>query len=124
MVLDLTNLPQLPSVFDESQLRAREAILFLNDFVADICQPVLKDGREHISYVPSQVVSEYLAQVFKTPDGGQLDGIVYPSAISPGSVNLAMFPRDSGNPFGHVVKFTSSHEVSLDTWAEFSEAIS
>lgn len=123
-VLDLTSLPQLPSVFDESQLRAREAILFLNDFVADICQPVQKDGREHISYVPSQVVSEYFAQVFKTPDGGQLDGIVYPSAISPGSVNLAMFPRDSGEPFGHVVKFTNSREVSLDTWAEFSKVIS
>lgn len=124
VVLDLTRLPPLPSVFDDEQRRVREAVLFLNDFVADICQPVQKDGREHINYVPSQVVSEYFAQVFKTPEGEQLDGIVYPSAISPGSVNLALFPRDGGDSFGHAVKFVSGTDVSLDTWAEFSKAIS
>ncbi|WP_028995130.1 HEPN-associated N-terminal domain-containing protein [Azonexus hydrophilus] len=122
-VLDLTRLPPPPSVFDESQRRNREAILFLDDFVADICQPVQKDGREHVSYVPSQVVSEFFAQVFKTTDGEQLDGIVYPSAISPGSVNLALFPRDDSDPFGHAVKFVRGTEVSLDTWGKFSKAI-
>jgi RES domain-containing protein/ribosomal protein L37AE/L43A len=123
MVLDLTCLPLLPSVFDETKRRSREAILFLNDFVADICQPVQKDGREHISYVPSQVVSEFFAQVFKTADGGKLDGIVYPSAVSPGSVNLGLFPRDECDPFGHAVKFVRGTEVSLDTWSDFSKAI-
>lgn len=124
VVLDLTRLPPPPSVFDESQRRSREAILFLDDFVADICQPVQKDGREHISYVPSQVVSEFFAQVFKTTDGNELNGIVYPSAISPGSVNLALFPRNDCDPFGHAVKFVGGTELSLDTWAEFSNAIS
>ncbi len=123
-VLDLARLPPMPSVFDDSQRRAREAILFLNDFVTDICQPVQKDGREHISYVPSQVVSEYFAQLFKMPDGGKLDGIVYPSAISPGSVNLALFPQGGRDPFEHAVKFVRAKEVSFDTWAEFSKAIS
>lgn len=123
-VLDLTLLPPVPSVFDDTQRRVREVVLFLNGFVADICQPVQKDGREHIHYVPSQVVSEYFAQVFKTPDGQQLDGIMYPSAISPGNVSLALFPRDGRDAFGDAVKFVNGANLELATWAEFSEAIS
>ncbi len=123
-ILDLTSLPQLPSVFDEANRRMREVILFLADFVDDICQPVQKDGREHINYVPSQVVSEYFAQVFKTSDGKALDGIVYPSAVSPGSVNLALFPRDEREPFAHAVKYVYGDEVVLNNWADFSKMIS
>jgi|UPI000769F341 hypothetical protein len=123
-VLDLTRLPPLPSVFDGANHRVREVVLFLDDFVADICQPVQKDGREHIDYVPSQVVSEYFAQVFKTSGGGMLDGIVYPSAVSLGSVNLALFPRSGYVPFAHAVKFVDGDEVALNSWAEFSKIIS
>lgn len=123
-VLDLTRLPSLPSLFDEAQRRVREAVLFLDDFVRDICQPVQKDGREHLHYVPSQVISEYFAQVFKTPDGKRLDGIVYPSAVSPRSVNVALFPQHGHEPFAHAVKFVEGSDVSLGTWVEFSEAIS
>ena len=92
--------------------------------MADICQPVQKDGREHINYVPSQVVSEYFAQVFKTPEGKMLDGIVYPSAVALGSVNLALFPRSGNVPFAHAVRFVEGEEVALNSWAEFSKKIS
>lgn len=122
-VLDLTRLPTLPSVFDEAKRSVREAILFLEDFVEDICQPVQKDGREHISYVPSQVVSEYFAQVFKTSDGLPLGGIVYPSAIRPGGVNVAMFPRGNHEPFAHAVRFVDGSDILLNTWADFSKEI-
>ena len=123
-VLDLTRLPPLPSVFDEANHRIREVVLFLDDFVTDICQPVQKDGREHINYVPSQVVSEYFAQVFKTSGRKMLDGIVYPSAVAPGSVNLTLFPRDGLEPFAHAVKFLHGDEVALNNWTQFSEKIS
>ncbi|WIV99687.1 HEPN-associated N-terminal domain-containing protein [Kinneretia aquatilis] len=123
-VLDLTRLPSLPSVFDEAKHRLREVVLFLDDFVEDICQPVQKDGQEHISYVPSQVVSEYFAQVFKTVEGKVLDGIVYPSAVAPGGVNLALFPRDGGDPFAHAVRFVDGDELALKDWTEFSKTIS
>lgn len=123
-VLDLTQLPPLPSVFDEANRQVREVVLFLDDFVADICQPVQKDGREHINYVPSQVVSEYFAQVFKTSDGKTLDGIVYPSAVAPGSINLTLFPRDETESFVHAVKFLDGNEVALDNWAHFLKKIS
>lgn len=122
-VLDLTRLPALPSVFDESQREVREAVLFLDEFVRDICQPVEKDGREHINYVPSQVVSEYFAQVFKTSGGKCLDGIIYPSAISARGVNVTLFPRTDTRPFAHAVRLEKSIDLSIRTWTEFSKAI-
>lgn len=122
-VLDLTRLPQRPSIFDEKNHWMREAILFLENFVIDICQPVQKDGREHISYVPSQVVSEYFAQVFKTSGGQPLDGIVYPSAVSPDSKNLTLFPRDEYAAFAHAVEFVCGDEIALNSWVEFSKNI-
>ncbi|WP_425612510.1 RES family NAD+ phosphorylase [Xanthomonas prunicola] len=57
-----------------------------------ITKPVEKDGREHIDYVPSQVVCEFLAQAFLLNDGSTLDGIIYPSAANPGRTNLLVFP--------------------------------
>jgi hypothetical protein len=62
-VLDFTHLPAKPSVFDAGHRDQREGIIFLEHFVEAISQPVAKDGREHVSYAPSQVVSEFFALV-------------------------------------------------------------
>ncbi len=48
-MLDLTKLPEEPSIFDAARSDAREAILFLTSFIEEISQPVRKDGGEHIS---------------------------------------------------------------------------
>ena len=53
-----------------------------------------------------------------------LDGIVYPSAVALGSVNLALFPRSGNVPFAHAVRFVEGEEVALNSWAEFSKKIS
>jgi hypothetical protein len=60
-VLNLTALPEYPSVFgsDEANLD-RPTVHFVHSFVRDFTQAVEKDGREHIEYVPSQVVTEYV----------------------------------------------------------------
>lgn len=96
-VIDLTELPPLPSVFDEHCRGEREGLLFLHSFVEEISQPVTKDGSEHVDYVPSQVVSEYFAQVFE-PSGQEngIDGLMYPSAVRPGGKNLVLFPTKRG----------------------------
>lgn len=96
-VVDLSELPGVPSVFDDSHRKMREAIFFLEDFVDQITQPVSRDGSEHIDYVPSQVVSEYMAQVFHpSANGNRVDGILYPSAAHPGGKNLVLFPSKRG----------------------------
>jgi len=91
-ILDLTSLPAKPSIFDGDRREQREGLIFLDHFVAAISQPVEKDGREHVSYVPSQVISEYFALVFQTGNGAALDGIQYPSAVHSGGRNLVLFP--------------------------------
>lgn len=91
-VVDLTQLPNEPSVFAIDLKEEREKAMFLEGFVQSITQPVRKDGQEHIDYVPSQVVCEYLAQAFLDEDGKRLDGLIFPSAVHPGGVNLVLFP--------------------------------
>lgn len=92
--LNLTILPDLPSIFDDNRRDEREGLLFLESFIEEITKPVQKNGSEHIEYVPSQVVSEYFALIFHTADGHHLDGILYPSAVHPGGRNLVLFPNE------------------------------
>ena len=59
-VLDLVNLPHVPSIFNSNKANLyRAALGFLYEFRDDLTQPIEKDGREHIEYVPSQVVTEF-----------------------------------------------------------------
>lgn len=68
-------------------------IKFLIDFAFEISRPVDKAGVPDIHYVPTQVMSEYLAQAFNPDvDGGQIDGVIYPSAANPEGRNLVLFP--------------------------------
>jgi RES domain-containing protein len=90
-VVDLTKLPSSPSIFSDKR-RERDLIQFLYSFVDEIQQPIEHDGYEHIGYVPTQVVSEYFAQMFKFSDGKRVNGIVYSSSLSPRGKNLVLFP--------------------------------
>lgn len=121
-VLNLTDLPEIPSLFDVDRLRKRELLLFLKEFVDAISRPVEKNGGEHVEYVPSQVVCEYFASVFR-PDH-RLDGLLYPSAVHPGGRNLVLFPRHE--EFEHVfphVEFQEAWEEAVSDWTELSSLI-
>jgi RES domain-containing protein len=98
IVLDLSKLPDLPSIFNEGSADERETLLFLRGFVQAITAQVAKDGREHVDYVPSQVVSEFFAQQFRTLGGAELNGVIYPSAVRPAGVNIVVFPPRSYKP--------------------------
>ena len=67
-----------------------------------------KDGREHIDYVPSQVICEYLAQIFQTTESDRLAGIIYPSSVVDGGKNLVVFPEDRFLGKFHGVEFVSA----------------
>lgn len=95
-VVDLTRLPPEPSIFDLERKAERERTLFVQGFANEITKPVTKDGQEHIDYVPSQVVCEYLAQIFKLPTGKPLSGLIYPSSALEGGRNLVIFPSSRG----------------------------
>ena len=107
-LIDLTNLPGLPSIFDAASHRELFVLRFLQKFIHDITLPVELDGREHIDYVPTQVFTEYFRYAFP----GRVDGLMFPSAQGPGD-NVAVFfgPNlcaDKGDETEHT-------RLSLDT---------
>ncbi len=79
-VLDLTAIPKTPSFFDEENRHSRYVLEFLHSFVSDISRPILKDGKEHVEYVPTQVFAEFLRYYITTLDDRSLHGILYPSS--------------------------------------------
>ena len=113
-IVDFTKLPLVPSSFDQKNRRKHEMLVFLSEFLIDISRPVTKDGSEHIEYVPTQVICEYIAQVFKTPSGGKIDGLLYSSSVVVGGKNLVVFPI-RGNRWGRfgTVKLLGSTERTM-----------
>ena len=107
-VLDLTDLPEPPSVFDMDQYDRYQRLVFLGDFVERISMPVRKDGMEHVEYVPSQVVCEFFAQVFgRKDDGRPVDGIAYRSAVVPDGQNVVLFPPKGRRTWQDVAELVS-----------------
>lgn len=90
-LLDLTMLPDIPSVFDARKRHLIRALRFAHSFTADLVEPIPRDGREHIEYVPTQIVTEYFRRVFRDESGGSLDGIVYQSSRDGGDKAIVLF---------------------------------
>jgi RES domain-containing protein len=107
-VMDLTAFPPVPSLFDLANKEVREQALIVRAFIEAISTPVTKDGQEHIDYVPSQVICEYLAQVFEPGEGRRLGGLIYPSSVQDGGKNLVVFPEDRYKGTFHGLTFVSA----------------
>lgn len=86
-LLDLTALPDVPSLFDDNRRDMRGALKFLHDFLADFSSPISRDGGEHIEYVPTQIVTEYFRHIFIE----NIDGIIYPSSRRPTRNSFVLF---------------------------------
>ncbi|MFL6726016.1 MAG: HEPN-associated N-terminal domain-containing protein [Sphingomicrobium sp.] len=90
-VLDLADLPDIPSVFEEDEHPRVHPLRFLHAFAQDIAQPIARDGREHIEYVPTQIVTEYFRRVYRTSQGERIDGILYQSSRPEGARACVLF---------------------------------
>lgn len=91
-LLNLTDLPATPSLYTEAgRTPKRYDLIFLRQFADDLAKPIVFDGREHIEYVPTQVITEYLRYI----STHKVNGILYPSAQN-GGVCSVLF-CDSSN---------------------------
>ena len=90
-VIDFTQLPQLPSLFDYNKIKSYYLILFLKDLVSDFTQNIEKDGKEHIEYVPTQVVTEYFRYSFNKNRKKKIEGFIYPSSKNPLKTSSVIF---------------------------------
>ncbi|WP_157732475.1 HEPN-associated N-terminal domain-containing protein [Cellulomonas sp. PSBB021] len=91
-VLDLMAVPSYPPVFDKSRRAEVRARSFLGSFKYLVTKPVIPDGRVHVEYVPTQVVTEYLRWAPKR----RIDGICIPSEPGDGKPTYVFFfgPED------------------------------
>jgi hypothetical protein len=87
LVIDMTALPELPSIFQEDVAQRYDRVPFLRRFAEDIVQPIELDEREHIEYVPTQVFTEYLRYALP---GRRHHGLVFSSARASGR-NCVLF---------------------------------
>ena len=106
LTLDLTDLPPMPSQFDEDQRHLRHSLGFFYDFVQELRKPIARDDSAHVEYVPTQVVTEYVRHRLKTADGLSVDGIMWASEQDNGLPAVVLFlesdqcgPRDDRPPW-------------------------
>ena len=96
-VIDLAELPEIPSIFDHSTRGDRPTLRFLHAFARAISDPSGR-GRgaraEVIDYIPTQVVTEYFRYAFGVEhDAGRIDGVLYRSAQCDRGLCCALFIR-------------------------------
>lgn len=85
-VVDLTKIPDLPSIFDEKNNKFRESILFLKNFVEDAIKPI-NERDSIIEYIPTQIVTEYIRYNQKL----DVQGLIYPSSKNRKKSNIVLF---------------------------------
>lgn len=82
-------------LFDENiGIEELNTKVFLNHFVRELSKPIEKDGREHIEYVPTQIVAEYLKYKCVGSDGKRIRGILLPSAQCAKGISCSLFFRN------------------------------
>lgn len=89
-VLDLTRIPPLPSIFDKQKYHLRSSIKFLKSFLKDFSRSVVRDGHEHVDYVPTQVLTEYFRLIVRS-ENEPVRGIVYPSTRRSNGKSVVLF---------------------------------
>jgi hypothetical protein len=97
LILDLTRLPEVPSVFAElpdTMGDPRPQLGFLHSISRDISRPIARDDRVHVEYVPTQIVTEYVRTVVKIGKR-KIDGIRYNSSRLHTATALVLFADQS-----------------------------
>jgi len=123
VVLDLFALPGVPSFFDEDAFDLRYTLIFLRAFARNVSQPITRDGREHIDYVPTQAFSEYVRYRMKGAEGRAIDGIRFRSSKN-GKACYVIFCAqeqclEQTDPYGpaQILRFDPSSLRSVDASA-------
>lgn len=85
-LVDLSNIPWLPSIFDERNNPSREILSFLHHFAKDLSKSI-SNNDSIIEYIPTQIIIEYIRY---NPVLG-VDGIAYSSSKNPKKVCYVLF---------------------------------
>ena len=99
VLLDLVRVPMPYSCFDRENRHERKQVAFLWDLRRELAKPIDKDGREHMEYIPTQVVAEYVRhRLTHQVEGRRIDGILYPSSRDGGESIVVFAEADDCGP--------------------------
>ena len=89
-VVDFTKIPKREiDFFDLKLQKKKDEADFLKEFSKTVSEPIRKDKQEHIEYIPTQALSEFIKMSFK-----DIYGIAYSSNTNTSnSKNLCLFPE-------------------------------
>lgn len=79
-ILDLTTIPAVYSIYDEHYRHLRPHAKFMLQFRESLTKPIDREGREHIEYIPTQVLTEFVRYLVRTENQDKVMGIAYPSS--------------------------------------------
>ena len=123
LVLDLSSLPPIPSLFvcsqDEMGNDAREILMFLHIVRDTISDPICQDDRTHIEYVPTQIVTEYIRCIPEI-NGKTVEGIKYPSSVASGHWSAVLFANQR-NVLG--IECGDRFEALSERWVQLISVI-
>lgn len=88
-LLDLAHLPKQPGFFSDVPRTERLRLKFIRAFAKMIVEPVERNNRVNVDYVPTQVFTEYLRDY--PFSGGPIDGVRYRSATGQKGTNVVLF---------------------------------
>lgn len=93
LLVDLTQLPSdLMQSVDKIWWRGTDTDLgIISMFSSEIRRPIIKDGKQVIPYIITQVITEYLRYIHRNEAGESIQGIIYPSMIKEEGENIALF---------------------------------
>lgn len=89
-VVDLQDLPAVPSLFDPARRSGRAHAQFLRGFVADVTKVADPSDKQNLDYVPTQVVAETFRYELDGPDG-PVAGILWRSSKDPTVTSGVLF---------------------------------
>ncbi len=114
-VVDLGQLPPVPSLFDlDITRRHRAELSFLHAFNRDLSAHIERDDRIHVDYVPTQVVTEFLRRVFRDAEDHPVYGLAFDSAQADGGRNAVLFvEQDQCLEIGESEPLTGGPAVEL-----------
>ena len=108
-ILDLIRLPEILGTFSGATRERIMATRFLHQFAQLVSEPVDRDDRTELDYIPTQVFTEFLRD-YPFP-GGAIDGVRYRSALVPtAGVEFDLFHQLGAN----VVLFATQDDLVRD----------
>lgn len=93
-LLDLAQLHHRVSYFAPNGRDAWHRAAFFRYFARDISEPILRDKQQHIAYVPTQVLTEYVRYHMQAESGASIDGIRYLSSRNRRPCVVLFFDQD------------------------------